>query len=200
VKLVFASRNLGKVKEVGAVFAALGIDVLSLNDAGVEPSFDVEETGDSFAANAQLKAVEYGKKTGLLTMADDSGLCIDALNGQPGVHSKRFFSGSDHDRNLHVLDLLADQKNRAAFYISVICLYQPSTEKSWCFEGRVDGTMGDAEKGTAGFGYDPLFIPIGYTKTFAELGNEVKNTVSHRAKALAKCSTFLAQQKQEFFL
>jgi XTP/dITP diphosphohydrolase len=197
VKLVFASRNLGKVAEVQAVLSKVGVEVLSLDQVNVPVDFDVEEVGETFAQIAELKATEYAKKTGLLTLADDSGLSINALSGQPGVHSKRFFAGSDRDRNQHVLQLLERSQDRSAFFTCVMCLCDPQQKKSWCFEGKVEGVIAQKEQGTAGFGYDPIFIPTGRIQTFAQLGSEIKNTLSHRALALAKCSAFLAQHTQE---
>jgi XTP/dITP diphosphohydrolase len=198
VKLVFASRNLGKIAEVSSIFQPLNIEVVSLDQVAVPADFDVEEIGDTFAEIAELKAAEYAKKTKILTLADDSGLCVNALGGEPGVHSKRFFPGTDHDRNQHLLALLEGKKDRSAFFVTVVCLFDPATKKTWSFEGRVDGMIADEESGSAGFGYDPVFIPEGYSQTFAQLGPEVKNIASHRARALAKCATFMAEHIKEF--
>jgi XTP/dITP diphosphohydrolase len=193
MKLALATRNPGKVTELQALLADADIDVVSLDALGVPAEFDVEEIGETFPAIAEKKAREYGQKTHLLTVADDSGLCVAALDGQPGVHSKRFISGTDQERNQAILKMMAGKTDRAAYFISVLALFDPTDDTVHFFEGRVDGQIAPEERGTAGFGYDPLFIPDGYTQTFGELGKEVKNQVSHRARALQKLKTYLEQ-------
>ncbi len=191
MKLLLATNNPGKLREVQEILAGLPFEVVTPAEVGVPPDFDPPENGATFEENAQSKAQAYAEKTGLLSLADDSGLCVTALDGKPGVHSKRFIEGSDHDRNLKILELLKEKTDRSAYFISVICLYDPHTKETQCFEGRVEGTLAAEEHGTQGFGYDPIFIPTGYDKTFGELGNEVKNTLSHRARALQKAKEYL---------
>jgi XTP/dITP diphosphohydrolase len=205
MKLLFATRNLHKVQEVAALFTKGDIQVVSPANLGVSADFDVEETGTTFEANAELKARGFGlavpASAQVLTAADDSGLCVEALNGQPGVYSKRFIPGTDHDRNLHLLKLLDGQTNRRAYFITVVALWDPTQgfdaddQSVKFFEGRVEGVIGTEERGTEGFGYDPLFIPDGYTQSFGELGLEVKNTLSHRARAFAKLQEYLESKE-----
>lgn len=191
VKLLLATNNQGKLSEMRAILSSLQVEVLSPEDVGVSKDFDVEETGTTFAENAELKARTFAQETGLLAVADDSGLSVVALNGEPGVYSKRFVSGSDSDRNQEILRRLGNEKNRAAFFTSILCLYDPIQKKALCFEGKVHGDIGFMEAGNKGFGYDPIFVPKGYTKTLAELGSEVKNTISHRAKSIQKLKKHL---------
>jgi XTP/dITP diphosphohydrolase len=153
--------------------------------------FDVEETGMTFEENAILKARAYSEKfPEVFVLADDSGLVVDALDGRPGVYSKRYGDTDEH-RNAKLLSELKDVSNseRTARFVSVIALIGQGVEE--VFEGVVEGAIGFEARGEDGFGYDPVFIPEGYKKTFAELGTEVKNTLSHRARALEKVKKFL---------
>ncbi len=209
VELLFASHNKGKVQEVQALLSQAGVRVFSPVDMNILPSFDVAETGKTFEENSELKARAFAKEAEKCAdtlqlewiLADDSGLVVDALNGQPGVHSKRFIEGSDHDRNQKILELLENHSNvaqRTAHFVTVFCLFHRSRQHTHFFKGQVDGYIADAEKGVAGFGYDPLFVPIGYQQTFAELGVETKNVLSHRAKAAEKVIQFFHDhQKKE---
>jgi XTP/dITP diphosphohydrolase len=191
VKLLLASHNQGKLKEMRKLLGST-VEVVLPQDVGVTTEFDVDETGATFQDNALLKAEAFAQRTGLLTLADDSGLAVTALNGAPGVKSKRLVPGSDHDRNVHLLKLLESTQDRSAYFITVLCLFDPQTKSAHFFEGRVNGTLAKAERGKHGFGYDPLFIPNGFDVTFAELGLEVKNTLSHRAKAARQVKEFLS--------
>lgn len=190
-QLIIGSRNKGKLREIQDLLSETDIHVQLLSDVGVADDREVEETGATFVENATLKATSFAQYTHLPTLADDSGLAVEALNGAPGVYSKRYAPGSDHDRNQHLLAAMAGQTNRKARFVSVICLYDPASTETYTFTGEVTGTIADTERGQNGFGYDPLFIPDGYTQTFAELGDTVKNTISHRARALAKLKEFL---------
>ncbi len=191
MQLLLATNNSGKIQEMRSILSQVGYDVLGLSDVFSE-IFDVEETGATFAANAELKAKAYAQEAGIWTLADDSGLSIAALDGKPGVYSKRFIAGSDHDRNIHVLKLLENVAERQAFFTSVMCLYNPATKQSQFFEGQVHGAIAHEERGTHGFGYDPIFIPTGYQQTFGELDAEIKNRISHRAKALESVHEYLS--------
>jgi len=191
MELVLATNNANKLAEIQATLALTSISVISAHDAGVPDDFDVEETGQTFSQNAELKARAFSKLTGLPAVADDSGLKVVALGGEPGVHSKRWIPGSDQDRNLHLLQKLEGTPDRSAEFVTVLALFFPDTEKIIFFEGSVTGTIALEERGTEGFGYDPIFIPEGYDKTFAQLGIETKNTLSHRARAVQKLKTFL---------
>jgi XTP/dITP diphosphohydrolase len=191
MKLFVATNNQGKLREVQEILAGVPIDLVTPAQFGLPPEFDPPETGNTFQENAQQKAMAFAEKTGLLSLSDDSGLCVTALGGKPGIHSKRFVEGSDHDRNLKLLELVKDQPDRSAYFISVICLYDHSTKQVQFFEGRVEGRLAAEGHGTQGFGYDPIFIPTGYEQTFGELGSDIKNKLSHRARALEKVKEYL---------
>lgn len=182
-KVLLASKNKGKVKELQAILADLSLEILSLDEIDssiIEP----EETGTTFEDNALLKARYYSKKTGLPCLADDSGLEVDALNLRPGVYSARYVEGSDEDRYKKVLEEMQGKNNRTGRFVSVVVFVDPSLTIEKSFRGTVEGTIADKALGTQGFGYDPIFIPNGYTETMGELGPEIKNTISHRANAL----------------
>jgi XTP/dITP diphosphohydrolase len=189
VKLLIATHNLGKLKEIQLALADLPIEVFSLSETS-EPSYDVEEIGDTFHQVVERKAQQYARRHQALTLADDSGLMVKALDNLPGVHSKRFIQGSDHDRNLKILELLANKPDRSAEFVSMMCVFDPSTNEAHFFEGKVLGQIALEEKGKDGFGYDPIFIPEGQTQTFGELGITIKNQLSHRAKALQKVKEY----------
>ncbi len=183
MKLVIATRNPHKLEEIHAIFDFQGLDVCSAFDFPEIP--DVVEDGATLEANAVKKAVEICKATGLPAMADDSGLEVEALHGEPGVFSARW-SGEGctyHDNNLKLLRELADKPNRSAQFRTVIALALPGEEPQ-TVEGSVHGRIIEELRGNQGFGYDPLFVPDGYNQTFAELPAEVKNKISHRARAL----------------
>lgn len=127
----------------------------------------------------------------MLTLADDSGLEIEALGGAPGVHSKRFFPGTEAERNQKILEMLSDKTDRSARAVSVLCLYNPITKNALYFEGILRGQIGFEEKGQEGFGFDTIFIPNGQEKSLAELGISYKNKISHRAQALQKLVEYL---------
>lgn len=187
--MIFASHNQGKVGEVAELLQVPQLELLSLDEVGLA-DFEVEETGTTFEENALLKAQTVAEKTKLPTIADDSGLVVDALNGAPGVYSARFVSGSDTDRNQEVLKRLQNVSSRKAHFISVFCWYDPATQEKRFFEGRVDGQIAQTAQGSLGFGYDPIFIPEGYSQSFAQLGPEVKNKLSHRARAVEQLKEF----------
>ena len=199
MKLLISSRNENKIHEIREILGRPGLDILSAADVPGLP--DVEEDGDTFAANAVKKARELCRKTGMWTIADDSGLEVDALGGAPGVLSARYAGehGRDADNNAKLLGELKDIPDRGAQFHCAIALASPDGG-IWIAEGICRGRLIDSPRGTGGFGYDPLFVPDGFDKTFAELGSDVKNRISHRAKALAKAkATFpdIAAQSQE---
>lgn len=189
-ELIFASHNKGKIAEITQMLAPLGITVKSALDMDLP---DVEETGATFEENAALKALTIAKLKSVPCLADDSGLCVAALGGRPGVYSARYAPNRDFAKGMEMLleeMLLSDSPDRTAYFACVLVLAFPDgTYKS--FEGRVQGQIADKKRGTGGFGYDPLFIPEGYAKTFAELGSEIKNSISHRGHALQKFVAYL---------
>ena len=184
MRLLISSRNPHKIREIRDILGRPGLDLLSADDVPGLP--DVEEDGDTFVANALKKARELCRASGLWSIADDSGLEVDALGGAPGVLSARYAGvhGRDADNNLKLLRELADKPDRSAQFHSAIALVAPDG-REWTAEGICRGHMIHEPRGTGGFGYDPLFVPDGFDKTFAELGSDVKNRISHRAKALA---------------
>ena len=184
MKLVLASRNKGKLKEMSDILAKHGVEVVLESDAGAD--VEVEETGETFEENAYLKASAVMKATGLPAIADDSGLCVDALNGGPGVYTARFGGEGLDDRGRYTLLLnsIHGQLDRSAHFVSCICCVFPNGDTLRA-KGSCDGTIAYAPMGTDGFGYDPVFFVPALRKTFAQLSPEEKNSVSHRGKALA---------------
>jgi XTP/dITP diphosphohydrolase len=197
MELVFASSNQGKINELRQIIADLSdsISLLTIGD-GV-PEIPVKESGADFTENAILKAKAYARVTGKPTVADDSGLEVLALNGAPGVNSNRWYPGSDGDRNRALLDKLTDKSDRMAQFVTAVAYLPDSEAEPQIFIGSVSGKITDEPRGSAGFGYDPIFIPDGYAKTFAELGLAEKNKISHRAKAFKKFADYLANQYEK---
>jgi XTP/dITP diphosphohydrolase len=191
VKLVVASRNPGKVVEIRDMLDRPGWEVLGLADVG---DVGVKEDGDTFEANARRKARAVAKKAKTWTLADDSGLEVDALNGEPGVHSARYAgeNATDQDRMKKLLDrmIAVPDENRTARFRCVICLVDPKG-RAHTFSGKCEGRIAHHARGHAGFGYDPVFIPDGNSKTFGELGLDVKCRLSHRARAMQKVVAYL---------
>ncbi|MCU0105420.1 RdgB/HAM1 family non-canonical purine NTP pyrophosphatase [Acholeplasma vituli] len=181
MKLLVATQNKHKKEEIEAILNP-SFEVVTLSDLN---DFDeVEETGDSFFENALLKASYYAKKHQMLTLADDSGLCIDALNGEPGIYSARYSGGSDQENIQLVLDKLRDTQDRGAHFTCVLVLYDPSTNAHQSFQGDLYGIIESKPKGSNGFGYDPIFFVPEYKQTLAEMHSKHKNLISHRAIAL----------------
>ena len=184
MKIVLASHNQGKMKEMSTILAQYGVELVLQSDLGV--NIEVEETGETFRENALLKAHAVMKATGMPAISDDSGLMVDALNGAPGVYTARYGGEglSDVDRYHLLLGALAGQTNRAAHFYSCIACVFPTGEVLTA-QGVCDGTIAFAPIGQDGFGYDPIFFVPALHKTFAQMTQEEKNTISHRAKALA---------------
>lgn len=194
MKILVATQNQGKLAEIETVLRPVGIETTNPASEGLG-ELDVSETGETLAENALLKAQAFAAASQLPSLSDDSGLEVTALNGQPGVHSKRFAPGSDADRNRYLLSLLENASDRSAVFKTVLCLYDPATQTATYFEGVLPGVIATESRGTEGFGYDPIFVPSGYQQTLAQLGVEVKNTLSHRAQALQKVRSYLAEEK-----
>lgn len=192
MKLVLATKNQGKVKELAEMLRPLNLEVISI---GQYPGFqEVEEDGDTFQANAIKKAVAAAEFTGELALADDSGLEVDALNGAPGVYSARFAGEPKDDaaNNRKLLELLQDvpEEKRTARFRCVIAIAEPNG-KVHTADGFCEGFILKELKGVGGFGYDPLFYVPAYKQTFAEIDLKEKNTISHRGKALQKAVEIL---------
>jgi XTP/dITP diphosphohydrolase len=194
-RLLIATRNSGKVSEVRSLLRELPIDLFALTDlAGIE---SIAETGSSYRENAILKSIGYGRQTGLISIADDSGLEIDALDGAPGVFSARYGGPglSDTDRIRLVLDELSkrDPATRSARFRSVVAVADGHGNLLNISEGKCQGEIIMEPRGTSGFGYDPIFVPQGYTQTFGELPESVKDGISHRAVAMKATRRFLRE-------
>ncbi len=189
-KIVVASHNSGKIEEIKTMLSPLGIEVVSAAELNLP---DVEETGTTFEENARLKAETLSKICGLPCLADDSGLCVSVLGGKPGVYSARYAPDRDFNKGMDLLieEIKATRQNDwSAYFACVLALAVPQ-EETLIFEGRVNGKIIDEKRGGAGFGYDPIFVPGGYDRTFAEFSREAKNQISHRGKAFRQFSEFL---------
>lgn len=184
-KIVIASHNQGKIDEIQDMMAPLGIEVVPARDLDLP---DVEETGTTFEENARLKADILCQASGFPCLADDSGLCVDALGGRPGVYSARYAPDRDFDKGMEMLIEELKQsgsKNWSAHFSCVLAFAVPGQETK-IFEGRVEGQIVAEKSGTGGFGYDPIFLPDGFNKTFGHFSHEDKAKVSHRGRAFDK--------------
>ena len=187
-KLVVATNNAHKLEEIAAILGD-EMELLSLKDINCHA--DIPETADTLEGNAHQKAMYIYENYGMDCFADDTGLEVEALNGAPGVFSARY-AGDGHDSEANMQKLLKELKGneiRKAQFRTAICLIMEG--KEYLFEGIVKGAIIEEKRGGAGFGYDPIFVPEGYEQTFAELGNDIKNTISHRARAVEKLCKFL---------
>jgi len=196
-KLVLATRNPGKIREFARLLSefASDIEVLGLEEFPDMP--DVEETGDSFEENSLLKASAVAEFTKLPSLADDSGLCVNALNGDPGIFSARFAGehGNDQANNEKLLQELKDKSDRSAQFICVVTLVVPTESGSKVIveSGNIEGIIVDDIRGDSGFGYDPLFQPIGSNLTFGEFPHGEKDKISHRGQALRKIAPRISE-------
>lgn len=192
MKIAIATNNRKKLAEIRTVLGGFFEEMYSLDDLGI--SVEIEETGSTLTENALIKARAILGMTGLASLADDSGLMCDALDGAPGVYSARY-AGEGHDdkaNNALLLENLAG-KDRSAHFCSVIALCLPDG-REFTAEGRVDGVILDAERGEGGFGYDPLFFSPELGKTFAEASPDEKNSVSHRGRALRNMESVVERE------
>lgn len=200
MKIVFATNNQHKLQEIRNILGSK-FDIVSLKDIGC--NVDIPETGNTLEENALQKAQYVYDHYHISCFADDTGLEVEALDGEPGVHSARYAEGTDHDSEANMAKLLHEldgKDNRKARFRTVIALIEKqdvcpcgctSIKKVSQFEGIVNGNIATEKHGSEGFGYDPIFIPDGYNKSFAELGLKIKNGISHRARAVAKLEQYL---------
>ena len=195
MKITVATQNAHKIIEIDGITKDFGIELESMAGAGLA-DLDIEETGTTFEENSFIKASEVMKRTGRPAIADDTGLCVDALDGAPGLYSARFAGehGNDKDNRAKLLELMKDvpPEKRTARFITVITLLYPDG-KQLVAKGVCPGFIATEERGERGFGYDSLFIPEGYETTFAEMPIEFKNSLSHRARALEKLKELLGE-------
>ncbi|NNM56590.1 RdgB/HAM1 family non-canonical purine NTP pyrophosphatase [Acidocella sp.] len=187
-RILIATHNAGKLKEFAALLAPLGIEAVGAGAMGLaEPA----ESADDFAGNARLKALAAARAAGIAALADDSGLCVAALGGGPGVFSARYAAGDYGAAFARIIAACAAAGEWRARFVCALCLAQPDGTTA-TFIGQADGTVAREAGGAGGFGYDPVFVPDGYEKTYAELGSTVKDAISHRARAFAQVAARLA--------
>lgn len=201
MKIVFATNNSHKLEEIREILGER-FEVLSLSDIGC--NVDIPETGTTLEENAKIKAEYVYSHYGMSVFADDTGLEVEALDGRPGVYSARYAGGEGHDSEANMKKLLGElagkENRRARFRTAIACILSEQAETTGCnaaptiFEGIVKGEITKEKRGESGFGYDPVFRPEGYDKTFAELGNDIKNHISHRARAVEKLAAYLKQK------
>ncbi|QEK12955.1 XTP/dITP diphosphatase [Crassaminicella thermophila] len=194
-KVVIASKNKHKLEEIKEILKGFPLEIKSMDEVGLE-HLEIVEDGETFEENSMKKAVAVMKETGNIAIADDSGLEVKAIGNKPGVYSARFSgeNATDEKNNKKLLDMLKDipMEKRNARFVSVISVAFPDGRKIHV-RGECEGFIGFEKRGESGFGYDPLFIVPKYNKTFAELGAEIKNKISHRAKALEKLKEKLGE-------
>ncbi|MBR2141549.1 MAG: RdgB/HAM1 family non-canonical purine NTP pyrophosphatase [Rickettsiales bacterium] len=185
--ILLATKNKGKIKEMRDIIK--NVNITSLDDFDIE---EPKETGSTFAENSSLKAKYYGEKLKISAIADDSGLCVDGLNNFPGIYSARFNNGcKDYSYSFNALELLLKYNNirdYSAHFVCNVSFYDFNTKITTSFEGVVKGKLKFPPSGNGGFGYDPIFVPDSYSKTFGEMSADEKNTISHRARAIKKLS------------
>jgi XTP/dITP diphosphohydrolase len=194
IDLVLATSNPGKLKEL----RALSAHVTGLNLILAPEGFDPEETGETFLDNAIIKATEAARQTGLIAAADDSGICVDALDGRPGVKSARYAPGTDRDRRLKLLEEMSqvEESSRGAAFVCAMAVVDNQGRLLFSCEEKWPGVLAAAERGENGFGYDPIFCPHDSPikgQTSAEISAEVKNQLSHRAQAWQKVLNYLVE-------
>ncbi len=195
MRLIFATNNAGKLRELREILPDM--DIVSQREAGLD--IDVDETGTTFAENARLKAEAVTALTGEAAVADDSGLCVDALNGEPGVYSARYSGSHDHtdaQRNEYLLKKLENTTDRRAKFVCAVCCTMPNGDVITA-EGSCPGEILRVPTGSNGFGYDPLFRPDGYDCSMAELTQEEKNAISHRGNAVREFRRLLERYLAE---
>lgn len=193
MKIVAATTNKGKIREFQEILGELGYEVVSMRDAGID--VEVEETGSTFSENALIKARAVALLCDSPVIADDSGLCVDAMDGAPGIYSARFAGedATDYDRNVKLLETLEGEENRKAQYVAAIAYISPDG-KEITTEGTIEGEILTEEHGTGGFGYDPLFWCTEIKKCFGLATPDEKNAVSHRGRALKKLCDILKEE------
>ncbi len=193
MRLLVASKNWGKVREIKEINKG-SIEILSPLDIGF--GLDILEDGLTLHDNSYKKAITYFRKTNICTIGEDTGLFVEALDGKPGVYSARYGNGGDKGNREKLLLELKEKNNRKAYFKTVISLV---INEEWFefFEGKVDGEIAEKEVGNSGFGYDPIFLPKGYKKTFAQMSEEEKNSISHRKKALEKVLDYIEVNKDK---
>lgn len=193
MKLIIASNNQHKIKEIKKILEGKFDLILSLREAGI--SHETVEDSNTFIGNARKKAREIAEISGCAALADDSGICVDALGGAPGVFSARFSGGDDEDNNDLLLDKLSGIDNRRAHYTCAMVIAYPTGETLEA-EGYFHGNITEERMGSGGFGYDPIFMPLGYNITVGQMSDAEKKKISHRAAALEKILALLEGEER----
>lgn len=195
-KLLVGTRSKGKFPEIVSKLSKTPFELINLNDTDLPQDYEVDEPASTFEGNAIIKAMTMGKKTGLLTLAEDAGLCVDALDGRPGVYTARYAPGSDEDRFNKLLGELegVPEEKRTAQFVAVTAIYDPETDKIRTCRGEFEGLITTEPIGDNGFGYDPVFYDPGLKKTSAQMTTEEKNERSHRGKALVQAEKILIEE------
>ena len=197
-ELLLATRNAGKIRELRDLLEGAPFALRSLAEFPRVP--EAEETGETFEENAAIKATFYGRATGVLTLADDSGLEVAALGGAPGVRSARY-AGESSSYDVKIARLLEEMRrsgteDRGARFVCVAALYDPAAGSLHTFRGECCGRIADEPRGAGGFGYDPVFVPDGYEETFGQLSSDIKQRISHRARAVMAAREFLVKSSR----
>lgn len=196
MKILIGTNNENKLRQFRRMFGKFmpEVEIYSLSD--IKVTDDVEEDGETLLENAKKKAVYFGEKSKMITLADDTGLFVDSLDGEPGVHAKRWHEGSEKDRNIKLIRKLegVPEEKRTCRYIGVLAVYNPENEKIWTYEGKVEGWISDEFKGSGGFGYDQIFKTEAYRgRHYAELDHMEKDLISHRGMGIME----LAKNKEK---
>ncbi|HRY63323.1 MAG TPA: RdgB/HAM1 family non-canonical purine NTP pyrophosphatase [Patescibacteria group bacterium] len=200
MKILLATKNQGKLKEIREIFQGSSFEIIGRDELPTETTqnMEIEETAQSFEGNALIKAIVLGEISGFVTLADDSGLCVEALNGAPGVNSARYSGGGDKENNLKLLGEMAGQseEKRDAHYQCVVAIYDPTMKKAQTVFGRWDGRIALEMRGDKSFGYAPVFLPreFGYKVTTAELDNEEIIKINHRGQAFRQARKILEEK------
>jgi len=188
MKILIGTNNENKLKQFRRIFRNLGSDIepVSLKEVGI--TSDVEEDDDNLLANAKKKAKFYADASGMITLADDTGLFIDALGGEPGVHAKRWHEGTEKDRYLKIMERMEDISNekRNCRYNGVLAVYNPETQEFWTHESSLEGIIANKPMEANGFGYDPIFISTAFNKYYSQLTDEERDSISHRGLGINK--------------
>ncbi len=194
MKFLAATQNQSKYDEIKLILGDLSLDVISLSQFPKVSQLKPNEDGETFCSNAINKASFFSLKTKLPSIADDSGICINALDGWPGVQSKRWLPGNSEKRNQKIIEKMKQFKDRSAEFVTAVALVDLNKQIKKTFVGRIKGSISKVSVGSQGFDYDRIFIPTGYEKTVAQLGPNIKNKISARFQALEKFKAYLSKQ------
>jgi XTP/dITP diphosphohydrolase len=198
MKLLLGTNNLNKIKQFRKIFENLGSDIELVTLRELNISDDVEEDNDSLLDNAKKKARHYGTVSGILSLADDTGFFVDALNGEPGVHAKRWHQGTEEDRYMKILELTKNvpDKKRTCRYTGVLAIYNPISSTFWTYQNNLEGKIAKKPHAKNGFGYDPIVILTEINKYYSELPSKERNRFSHRGKGIAEFVKMINLKKE----